>query len=150
MPVKNEDFRRVGGGYGSFPRPYLRVRYLNPHTGKSLQAWALIDTGADDCVLPADFAGLLGHDLEAGNKVQIGGIHGHDFAYQHTTKIEIPGFSTEETLISFIGKLRQPLLGVRSFLSHFKLTIDYPNENFSLEIVEKENSDDYGEHWPVP
>jgi len=66
MPVRNERFRRVSGDYGSIARPYLRVRYINPHTDKNLQAWALIDTGADDCVLPASFAGLLGHNLIAG------------------------------------------------------------------------------------
>lgn len=150
MPVRNERFRRVSGDYGSIARPYLRVRYINPHTDKNLQAWALIDTGADDCVLPASFAGLLGHNLIAGNQVNIGGVHGHDIAYQHTTIIEIPGFATEETLISFIENLRTPLLGVRSFLSHFKLSIDYPNELFSLEFTEKKSTAEYVDHWPTP
>jgi predicted aspartyl protease len=150
MLVKKAAFRRVGGGPGSIARPYLQVRYLNPHSGRSLRAWPLIDTGADDCVLPADYAVLLGHDLKAGGKVRVRGVHGHDMAYQHTTVIEIPGFSTREILISFIRNLNQPLLGVRSFLSHFELTVDYPNENFSLGEVKKDNTEDPGEYWPTP
>ena len=35
-------------------------------------------------------------------------------------------------LIDFMPNLSVPLLGVRNFLSHFKLTVDYPNQKFSL------------------
>jgi predicted aspartyl protease len=156
MPVKRQDFRRVGGGADSPARPYLKVRYINPHTEDNTLAWALIDTGADDCVLPASFAEILGHDLEAGERTMIAGVHGEDVAYRHTTIIKIPGdlpedtFSTEETLISFVDNLPQPLLGVRSFLSHFKLTVNFPNMYFSLEKVERENPDDYQNPWPTP
>ncbi len=152
MPVKNFPFRDIGG-HGK-PRPYLYVNYINPHTGDSLSAWALIDTGADDCVLPAEFAEMLGHDLEAGTLTNIISANGASEAYRHTMKIEIPNqetgdslFSTQETMITFIPGLKQPLLGTDSFLCHFRLTVDYPIEQFSLEEI---TYDKINNEWPLP
>jgi len=151
MLVKEEAFRRVGGGHDSLARPYLKVRYINPRASMNTLAWALIDTGADNCVLPASYAEILGHNLEAGEKTIIGGVSGENVAYKHTMKIEIPGFSTEEVLILFVEGLPQPLLGVKNFLSHFKLTVDFPNECFSLERVECTSTNDYSsDPWPTP
>lgn len=140
MPVKNFPFRDIGG-HGK-PRPFLFVNYINPHSSLSLPAWALIDTGADNCVLPAEFAELLGHDLQAGDPTSIISANGSGIAYKHTMIIEIPDqntgkalFSTQETMITFLDDLKQPLLGTDSFLCHFKLTVDYPIEQFSLEEI---------------
>jgi len=36
--------------------------------------------------------------------------------------------------VSFVKGLKIPLLGVKSFLSNFILTIDYPREIFSLKL----------------
>ena len=44
-------------------RPWLRVIITNPHTGKRVGVWGIIDTGADECALPAAYAELLGHNL---------------------------------------------------------------------------------------
>ncbi len=152
MPVKNFPFRDIGG-HGK-PRPFLYVNYINPHTDKSFQTWALIDTGADDCVLPAEFAELLGHKLEMGTQTNIVSANGGSVAYRHTMKIEIPDsdtndplFSTQETMITFIEGLKQPLLGTDSFLCHFRLTIDYPIKQFSLEEIAYDKIDN---HWPLP
>ena len=35
------------------PRPWVPAIIANPHTGKSAKIWGLIDTGADECALPA-------------------------------------------------------------------------------------------------
>jgi len=152
MPVKNFPFRDIGG-HGK-PRPFLYVNYINPHTGDSFPTWALIDTGADDCVLPAEFAELLGHNLEMGTRTNIVSANGCSIAYRHTMKIEIPDkntdaplFSTQETMITFIEGLKQPLLGTDSFLCHFRLTIDYPIEQFSLEEIKYDKIDN---QWPLP
>ena len=47
-------------------RPMLRIRISNRHTGQRLNTVGLIDTGADECAMPAGFASILGHDLQAG------------------------------------------------------------------------------------
>ena len=47
-------------------RPWLPVTIHNPHTKLSIKVYGLIDTGADECAIPAEYAPLLGHNLQAG------------------------------------------------------------------------------------
>lgn len=84
MPIRNYPFTVIRPG--DVPRPYLPVTLINPDAEKHLKVMALIDTGADECALPASFA---------------------------------------------------PLLGVRSFLNHFILTVNYPKKIFSLKLPAK-------------
>ena len=51
---------------GDTPRPWLPVIIINPHSGKQMHVLGLIDTGADECALPAAYADILGHNLQAG------------------------------------------------------------------------------------
>ena len=95
---------------------------------------SLIDTGADECAFPASFAPLLGHNLQAGQLKKISTGNGITIAYSHTTRIIIEGFSTQDVLVDFMPNLNIPLLGVKSFLSNFILTVDYPNKQFSLTL----------------
>jgi len=60
--------------------------------------------------------------------------NGITIAYSHTTRIIVEGFSTQDVLVDFMPNLSIPLLGVRSFLSNFVLTVDYPNKQFSLTL----------------
>jgi hypothetical protein len=76
----------------------------------------------------------LGHNLLAGQQKKISTGNGITIAYSHSTRIIVDGFSTEDVLIDFMPNLYIPLLGVKSFLSNFILTIDYPNKVFSLTI----------------
>jgi predicted aspartyl protease len=114
------------------PRPWLPVVIINPHNNRKIKVLGLIDTGADECALPARFAALLGHTLEAGFVKEINTGNGITTAYSHTVKVEIRGFELQETLIDFMPNLHVPLLGVKSFLSNFKLVIDYPHKTFSI------------------
>ena len=130
MPVRNYPFSVIRPG--DIARPYLPVTIVNPETDKQIKVYALIDTGADECASPASFAPLLGHNLQAGQLKKISTGNGITIAYSHTTRIVIEGFSTQDVLVDFMPNLYIPLLGVRSFLSNFILTIDYPNKVFSL------------------
>ena len=47
-------------------RPFLPLRIINPHTGKAHRAVGIVDTGADQCAVPAFVAKIPGHDLSAG------------------------------------------------------------------------------------
>jgi len=86
MPVENFSFSANGSGV---MRPYLSIRIINPHTGKSLISYGLIDTGADECAIPAGYAFVLGHDLAQGKEETIGTSNGDTMAYAHTTTIEV-------------------------------------------------------------
>jgi predicted aspartyl protease len=114
-------------------RPWFRVTIVNPHTSKKIRVMGLIDTGADECALPASYASLLGHNLQLGISKEINTGNGKTVAYSHTVKMETAGFTIDETLIDFMPNLNVPLLGVRSFLSGFILTINYPEKIFSLD-----------------
>ena len=115
------------------PRPWLPVVIKNPHTGKSQSVLGLIDTGADECAIPAGYAPLLGHDLQAGVAKSINTGNGITTAYSHTLCFEINGIHIDNVMIDFLPNLRVVLIGVKSFLSRFIVTIDYKNNKFSLK-----------------
>jgi predicted aspartyl protease len=149
MPIVDQPLRALQIG-NDLLKPYLNVSYINPHTGKSLKTAALIDTGADHCILPAGFAAILGHNFAMGHPTQVNGVSGQsNTLYQHTMKIKIDGhdFITDDVLIAFGQNLHTPIIGVRTFLSNFVLTINYPGKKFSLRLpVEDENL----LNWPMP
>ena len=97
-----------------------------------LRAFGLIDTGADECAVPASYAPLFGHNLLAGTHKTINTGNGLSVAYSHTLSFEIQGVRIENILIDFMPNLNVVLLGVKSFLANFTLTIDYLHSNFSL------------------
>jgi len=130
MPIHSFEFKTVR--FGGIARPYVPVVLTNPHSGLSTSVYGLVDTGADDCALPAAFAPLLGHHLEKGIIKEVGTGNGTTTAHGHTSRISFEGFSTEDIMIDYLPNLKVPLLGVRSFLSRFTVTIDYPGQNFSL------------------
>jgi len=132
MLIRNYPFSVIRSG--DIPRPFLPVTILNPETNKAIRVYALIDTGADECAIPASFAPLLGHNLLAGQLKRISTGNGITIAYSHTTRIVVEGFSTQDVLVDFMPNLNIPLLGVRSFLGNFILTVDYPNGQFSLTL----------------
>ena len=122
---------------GDIPRPWLPVMITNPHSGKQMHVLGLIDTGADECALPATYAKILGHILQAGNSKEINTGNGVTTAYSHTSQITVADFTIERTLIDFMPNLSVPLLGTKNFLSNFVLTVDYPNLRFSLKLADK-------------
>jgi predicted aspartyl protease len=117
------------------PRPWLPVVIHNPHTKQSISVYGLIDTGADECAVPAGYAPLIGHDLQAGVAKTINTGNGQTTAYAHTLCFETDGIKIENVLIDFMPNLNVVLLGVKSFLSNFILTVDYENSSFSLKKI---------------
>jgi len=138
MPINNFPFTEIGGGRSS---PLLRIRIINPHTGLNFLTSGLIDTGADQCAIPALFAPILGHDFCAGSPKKITTGNGETVAYAHTTKFEIlhPNddkmviYTSENTPVDFLPNLSVVLLGVENFLGKFILNINYPKNTFSIK-----------------
>jgi len=130
MPLSNVPFTKLSPD--DLPRPWLPVVIINPHTQKQIKVLGLIDTGADECALPASYASILGHDLQSGKQREINTGNGKTVAYSHTITIKVANITIENILIDFMPNLYVPLLGAKSFLSNFILTIDYPNLIFSL------------------
>lgn len=74
---------------GAVSRPVLHIKIINSSTGLGVRTYGLIDTGADECAVPASFAAMLGHNLQAGVTRKINTGNGETTAYSHTTKFEI-------------------------------------------------------------
>jgi len=130
MALSNVPFTQLSRD--GIPRPWLRIVIKNPHTGKEMRTYGLIDTGADECALPASFAPILGHDLQKGTEKRINTGNGETIAYSHTMSLEIDDIRINDILIDFMPNLDVVLLGVKSFLAKFTLTVDYPKKEFSI------------------
>lgn len=145
MPIIDYPFHRLVAA--ASPRAMLPIRVTNPATNLSIRSWGLIDTGADDCAFPAQYASILGHNLLAGSQKEIGTGNGITIAYAHTCRIDIykvePNGTAsdteivhviEDTSLDFMPNLNCILLGTRNFLSKFILTINYPRKIFSARF----------------
>lgn len=140
MPISDYPFTIMAPGHPA--RPMLPVRIFNPATGKFINSLGLIDTGADECAIPAQYANILGHNLSSGAVKQINTGNGATNAYAHTTRIDILGLNgsmwvvhtINDTPIDFMPNLGVILLGANNFLSRFILTIDYPSQKFSIKL----------------
>jgi hypothetical protein len=130
MLVENYPFIKTRPG--DIARPYIPITIINPATRKSINVFALIDSGADECAIPASFAPILGHKLKSGHLKTISTGNGVTRAYGHTVCIKAFSYTTDNAVIDFMPNLHIPLLGVKSFLNSFKLIIDYPNKVFSI------------------
>ena len=142
MPLKDCPFLKLSKE--DIPRPLLPINIINPHTGLSYATYGIIDTGADECVIPAGIASILGHNLQSGSTKIIGTGNGETIAFAHTTKFEIYNpvsfklaYTVQDTPIDFMPNLHVVLLGVNSFLSKFVLNIDYPRKVFSVSTPPK-------------
>jgi len=142
MPIRNFPFLLIPKD--ELPRPWLPIRIINPYTGLFIETLGLVDTGADDCAVPAFFAEELGHKLKKGSPKTVRTAGGLITAYSHTTQIKIYDIRTKkcvytikETLIDFMPNLHCVLLGVKDFLERFELHINYPKFTFSIKHPKK-------------
>lgn len=135
-------FKDAQGKQVNPPATYLPVRISNPHSGMSTVAYALIDTGADNCVFPRSLAVVLGHDFDGKHVLSKStmGVSGKTEVFLHTFDIEIltPDRSSvfasfKKVLVACVLTDIPLLLGVADCLSHFVLTIDYPLTEITLK-----------------
>jgi predicted aspartyl protease len=123
----------------------LWLRLTNPRTRQALICAAVVDTGADDCSCPADWAMRLGHNLEVVPAKEINTANGTTRAYPHTTLIEVLGVSADgranenevlheinDALVDYTKGLNTFLLGRKTFLDRFTLFINYPERKLSI------------------
>ncbi|MBI4697347.1 MAG: hypothetical protein HY758_00095 [Nitrospirae bacterium] len=137
MPIRNCPLTLCGNG---IYRPILPICIINPHEGKQLFTYGIIDTGADECAIPAAMADMLGHNLQSGKSKIISTGNGETIAFSHTTKFEIYHpvtnkllYTLADTPIDFMPNLPVVLLGVNNFLNNFVLHINYPKKIFSIK-----------------
>ena len=137
MPSNQYPFLQLRLQDGSLEhRAYTRLPLLirNPATGRNLTTLGLVDTGADSTLFPAILAHRLGHKLKGtGVKTTVtAGIEQTSVTvYKHTFEMNLllpdmrRAIWTATMEVDCVESNPPILLGVKDFLCHFKLTIDY-------------------------
>lgn len=145
MPIANYPFVDISGT-GS--KPGLPVILTNPANGFSFDTWALIDTGADNTVIPEFIAKKLYHDVthKSVKTDTCFGISGTATTYHHTFQLKVLGVNRKGNVLrnkivikrnkrqyAVIQGLHIMLIGENDFLKKYILTINYPKKTFSLQ-----------------
>ena len=123
--------------------PYIPVRITNPFNNQSKKIYALVDTGADECLFAGDIAEQLGHNLKGDgvkDSINIGIEQREITVYKHTFKIELLApdetttvWSSANTEIDCSESNPPMLLGARDFLKYFSWNINYPDEQLIIK-----------------
>lgn len=120
-------------------RPVITIGLENPSNKRAIGYKALLDSGADINIFPAEIAEIIGLDIASGKSYKFGGIDssGH-VAYVHKIKLIVGGSVRYEAECAFsyeISKVGYGVLGQKGFFDHFAVTFDYSKK----EIEIKEN-----------
>lgn len=115
-------------------RPYLA---LNLFKGPSFfSTYGLIDSGADDCIFPASFAGLLGLNFRSGRRYPFGGVGvANNEAYFFDLEMEIIGVAVHDLAVGFTTALDgrgHGLLGQNGFFERFSVRFDHIKKTFAV------------------
>ena len=102
-----------------------------------LACYAVVDSGADDCLLPASFASQLGLILSEGKSYEFGGPG----SWRQTARffpmtVAIGGFSPFRVSVGFASALDRTLIGIlgqNGFFDHFAVGFDLRNGVFYIE-----------------
>ena len=115
-------------------RPRIRIRLK--HRNHFVDLFALIDSGADDCLFPIGLAKLLGLELRPQNVGQYVGIGpGEMTALFHTVTLEIGDWSLP-LYAGFLDSPRAPaLLGQNGFFSEFEVRFNLRKEAIELKLL---------------
>lgn len=99
-------------------RPFVPV-ILSKGKLAAFPIHALVDSGADYCLFPAQVAEIIGLNVKTGVKKSIYGIGNQKvISYTHKVKLHIVKYSFE-TFIDFSESQKIPLLGRDGFFNHF-------------------------------
>lgn len=107
------------------PRPFIPVFLIGPKGKTGSPFYALLDSGADRTLLPADLAPVVGiDDITTGRHEPAMGIGGHaEDIYFHQLKLQVHGDQRRlPTEVGFGTNIFIPLLG-RTFFEHFRAVI---------------------------
>ena len=117
-------------------RPIIRIAVS--HNDKVLPYFALIDSGADVNLFHAELAPLLGLDLEAGERREVGGVvDGERRAYYlHRISLHIGGWKHDDVEVGFMQDLAKSghgLLGQHGFFNLYTVKFDLPKGDIELK-----------------
>ena len=127
----------------SVVRPMVPVVISHPTTGSVQGFYALVDTGADSCLIPSGVANILGCDLKSGKPNKAKGVGSLDMeTWKHSLIINLLtpdrkkiAWTSIPSMIACSETHDLPLiLGNIGFLQYFKATFDYPRKALFIEF----------------
>lgn len=120
--------------FGFCKRPYLEISIINEHSqNKFISLPCLVDTGADICMLPADYAKTLGHDLKSVDPIVFSGIGGDATGYKHSNLVEVKGKRFKcDFIFSESDNIENGILGHRDFFLNLIVVFNSKAGYFSL------------------
>ena len=124
--------------YGITQEPRVPVIFTNPVTGNFVLLFCLVDSGASDIILNAQFAPLLGIDLTAAPSQEYQGIGEEPFqAYKHRINIRLQAASEAFTVsCTFMPDLRiDCILGQNGFFDTHKIVFEKYKKRFAITPV---------------
>ncbi len=97
----------------------------------------VVDSGAEDTLIDAEMAAIIGIDITKCTQQKVGGISGSTTGYVHAVSIEIEGFDDPlEVNAVFVPKLgTSGLLGQADLFAQYNVKFEKSNLSFSLEKV---------------
>lgn len=115
--------------------PYIKIGIFNKE--KYTYTLALIDSGAQHCLFPAEIGEVIGlENIERGHKIDFVGIAQRAISfYLHNIEIEIGGHKFPCEVCFSRDYEGPPLLGQYGFFSLFKVIFNFQKEE--IELVQK-------------
>ncbi|MEK7151022.1 MAG: aspartyl protease family protein [Patescibacteria group bacterium] len=114
-------------------RPMLDVVLL--HGDKKIKVFALVDSGADDCIFNKDVADALGIDLSKAKRKNYAGISGHTRGWLTDVTLYIEAMPDERLTIP-VAFIDSPtvsgLLGQVGFFDAFKIKFERDHGVFEI------------------
>ena len=96
-------YRRLASGV---ERPIIPISVRNPRTRATVRYLALVDSGADNCILATEIGELIGLDIPSGKPSTISGVVAGQTRpyYLHDVEIEVGGW-WKKTTVGFMPEL---------------------------------------------
>ncbi len=119
--------------YEIFYKPVVPVIFKLEN--KSFPYQALIDTGADICIVHAEIAEQLGISLKSGEKFPFGGICGNGMGYIHQVDLEIGGHTIQSIPVVFSSDISPygfGILGHEGLFSKLRLVFEFGKKQFEI------------------
>ena len=115
-------------------RPVIPVEII--YKGKTVSYEALVDSGADCCIFPAQIADVLGIDVKSGEKKEVWGVTGVSEDYfVHYVELIVGGWSYDVKVgfLPNIARLGYGILGQKGFFDTFIVKFDLLKSEIELK-----------------
>jgi hypothetical protein len=117
-------------------QPSIEARLINAHTGNSALVRILIDSGAQDTLINAELAKILGINLTTCPEEEVKGIGGRKKGRYHPVEITIikNGEKVQVPKAYFVKDLgTTAIFGQLDFFSKYVIQFNFPNLSFWIK-----------------